>query len=142
MRWIFLLLITFIMATSCSAEKQYRNSDLVVTYYGQEVHRASKYTSLDEFRYLINESEKKYIIFSADQCPSCQTLYEALKQSGHVEKVILLNLQERWVYELSQVLQIRGIPTLIVTDEKGNYVDQKVGPSDIIMYLIINVDTK
>ena len=122
------------MATSCSAEKQYRNSDLVVTYYGQEVHRASKYTSLDEFRYLINESEKKYIIFSADQCPSCQ--------SGHVEKVILLNLQESWVYELSQVLQIRGIPTLIVTDEKGNYVDQKVGPSDIIMYLIINVDTK
>ena len=142
MRWIFLLLLTLIMATSCSAEKQYRNSELVVTYNGQEVHRASKYTSLNQFRYLVNESEKKYVIFSADQCPSCRTLYEALKQSGHVEKVILLNLQERWVYVLSQVLEIRGIPTLIVADEKGNFVTQKVGPSDIIMYLIINVDTK
>ena len=141
MRWIFLLIFVLFGVTSCATEQYHRNSELVVTYNGKEVHRASKYTSLKDFQYLINEKKRMYIIFSADQCSSCRQLYKALQQSGHVNKVVLLNLQERWVFKLSQMLNMRGIPTLIVVDKDGEYVASKLGPSDIIMYLIINVAT-
>ena len=118
---------------------QKRNAELIVHYNGQEVSRSgSKYMGFPEFEKFAKEKGKKYIVFSARWCDSCNFLDRALKQSGHDSTVVQLDADEIWVQQLMKVAGLRNVPTMMVTDENGNFKNTLVGPSKIIMHLIVH----
>ena len=128
---------------SCGTTPTSRNADLVVTYEGQVVHRASPYyKNLKETEALIGQKGLKYVIFSAEACESCRFLRRALDQSGHISTVHALNLQDSWVQRVAMELGVTSIPTMLVVDEKGAIAARFVGPSKIVMHLLINVEVK
>jgi len=140
-KYTILLLLTFLYACAAASD-QTRNAELIVTYNNEEVQRTgSKYKSYSEMRKIADRKEKKYIIFSARWCPSCDFLERAMKQSGHIQSVNLIDVEELWVQGLAKVFKIPGVPTMIVVDERDTVVEKLVGPSDIIMHLLINVKT-
>jgi len=136
-----ILFFLFFSLASCNSHIQKRNAELVVTYEGKEVHRASgKYASRDDLTRLVESKERKFIIFSADWCPQCKILHKILKQSGHINKVIILNLDEPWAARLYQMAGLKVVPSMIVSNEAGLPVSIRQGTSQIIMYLLINVE--
>ena len=137
MKALFLFLM-LILTASCGSSPDYKtNTEVIVHYNGKEVSRTgSKFLSFEKFKELAHEKGEKYIIFSARWCKSCQFLDRALKQSGHFDKVMFLDVDEQWVQQLMVVVRERNVPTMMVTDENGNFTQVLVGPSKIIMYLI------
>jgi glutaredoxin len=131
-----MLLLSLIPA--CASTPQYKtNTEVIVHYNGQEISRTgSKFISFEKFKELAQKKGKKYIIFSARWCKSCQFLDKALKQSGNFDKVTFLDADEEWVQQLMVVAQERNVPTMMVTDERGNFIQTLIGPSKIIMYFI------
>lgn len=139
-KFAFAFLLFLFFGCSSSVEQK-RNAELVVTYNGKEVHRASPiYTSRNEFNRLVQHQENKYIIFSANWCSQCKILVKALEQSGHIDKVIILNVDEPWVVKLYAVTGFKVVPAMVVLNETNNLIKAFAGPSDIVMYLLINVD--
>ena len=139
-------LVLSLLLTSCSGTQsnQYKDSsELVVTYYGKEVHRRSSiYSSMNELTELLHSNKRKYIIFGAPSCPPCKTLIRALEQSGHKDMVVFLNLEEEWVIRLHSMANLKSIPSMIVADSLGKPEKTLNGTSDIVMYLLINVPTE
>ena len=135
------LFLAVFFVIGCAGSSENRSSDLVVHYYGKEVHRVStKYKSLDYIRQSLEKKQDKYVIFMADWCKSCDFLLKALKQSDHFEKVMLINIDEEWVQALAAEMGIRAVPTMIKIDKNDKITHIVVGPSKITMYLLINVE--
>lgn len=126
---------------SCSALETKPNHDsnteLVVTYYGKEVHRRSPYLSLTELENLTKQKKDIIIIFSANWCSACQLTKKAISQAELKTKVYYLNIDEDWVKKLALMFEIRAVPTMIHVDKDGNLANIKTGPGDIVTYLLI-----
>ena len=139
-------LVLSLLLTICSGtqSKQHKDSsELVVTYYGKEVHRRSSvYSSMSQLTEFLHSNKRKYIIFGAPSCPPCKTLIRALEQSGHKDMVVFLNLEEEWVVRLHSMANLRSIPSMIVADRFGTPEKILNGASEIVMYLLINVPTE
>ena len=142
MRLAILIAIVSFFAASCSGTNtERRNAELVVTYNGKEVHRAgSLYATMDELNRLLDSDEEKYVIFSAPWCPPCKTMIRALEQSGHLDKVYILNLEEPWVAYLYKAANLSVVPSMLVADAQGQPENIIAGASNIIMHLLIHVD--
>ena len=138
MKQLYLILLLSVIP-GCASTPQYKtNTEVIVHYNGKEISRTgSKFVSFEKFKELAHTKGKKYIIFSARWCKSCQFLDRSLKQSGHFNKVTFLDVDEEWVQQLMAVIQERNVPTMLVTDENGNFTEKLIGPSRIIMHLII-----
>tara|TARA_B100000927_G_scaffold287956_2_gene281731 strand:- start:780 stop:1208 length:429 start_codon:yes stop_codon:yes gene_type:complete len=136
----FLVFLSFLFL-SCSSlgTKQNHNSntELVVTYYGKEVHRRSPYLSLSELENLTKQKKELIIIFSANWCSACQLTKKAISQADLKTKVYYLNIDEDWVKKLALMFKVRAVPHMMHVDKQGNLVDIKIGPGDIVTYLLI-----
>ena len=142
----FISIFITLVLVSCSGMQTSthtkRNAELVVTYNGEVVHTAgSKYKTVDEFREIIQRKGPKYIVFGAKWCKSCGFLERALKQSNHFDKITFINVEEEWVAFLMSEIGIRSIPTMVIIGEDDKLSGTFVGPSKIIMHLLINVKT-
>jgi thiol-disulfide isomerase/thioredoxin len=140
----FTSLLMFLSACSSSGAQK-RNAELIVTYQGGEVYRAgSKYQSYFDMKVRADRPEKKYIIFGARWCDTCDQLNLLLKQSGHEtsDQVSLLDVEEDWASNLAKAYSIMILPTMIVVSEKNIIIGKIQGPSKIIMHLLINVEVK
>ncbi len=137
-----ILILLFLLTSACGADQyQKRNAELVVTYEGKEVHRASSvYSSQADLERSLNSKERKYIIFSAEWCPPCKTLLKALEQSGHIGRVMVLNLDEPWVAYLYQAAGLKIVPSMLVADSEGAPENIISGTPQIVMHLLINVE--
>jgi len=138
--------ILIFLVSACTSSVQPRgdnNTELIVTYEGKEVHRSgSRYNNMDDLSNAINYSSSEiYIIFGAKWCANCKHLYKALDQSGHSDKVLILNVDEDWVAKLALAAGIKSVPTMIVVNEAREPIAVRQGASQIVMYLIINVET-
>jgi len=139
----FLIVFSFFLVGCATGPQEKRNAELIVEYHGVEVHRAgSEYSSLKEFEGLMGKKEQKYILFGAKWCNACRFLDKALEQSGHDTTVTKLNSDEAWVQSLMRGGGIRSIPTMVVLDEKDQLVGVFIGPSKIIMHLIVHGPNK
>ncbi len=136
------VIIILSQLVACTSTNQPRNAELIVTYNGEEVHRAgTAFKSLKEFDTIIRDNTKtKYVVFSAKWCNSCEFLKKALKQSGHWEQVTLINIDEPWVASLASSLGVRAVPSMVVVGKDDSIQKTFVGPSAIVMHLLINVD--
>jgi len=138
------IIITLLLhsCASLQADTTPRNSELIVTYEGKEVHRVgSIYSSKEELTKLVNSKKEKYIIFSAEWCPPCKRLIICLKQSGHLNKVNILNLEEPWVARLFQAADLKVVPSMLVANKDGKPIKILSGTPQIVMYLLLNVNT-
>lgn len=142
MRWTRYILLFFMFACASSTQpKESGNTELIVTYEGREVHRSgSRYNSMQDLSNAINYSSSEvYIIFGAKWCESCTLLYKALEQSGHLEKVLILNVDEPWVAKLASAGGVKAVPTMFVVGSDGKPIAIKGGASQIVLYLVINL---
>ena len=134
------IMISLITSCTSSVPIHNDNSSLVVTYEGKEVHRRNtKWISLNEFTNLENKKQA-IVIFGADWCKVCDKLRVAIKQARLKEKVYYVNIDDPWVREIILSVKIRQIPLMfVIVDGKAKVA--KLGPSEIIMWLLINVES-
>ena len=129
-----------LIAGSCTSSNPVRedpNTSLVVTYEGKEVHRRNaKWISIDEFIKL-REKDEFVMVFGADWCRSCEKLRMLIKQANLKDRVYFLNLEEPWVKSIAMETGIRNIPVMFSV-QHGKATIAKIGPNDIIMWLLIN----
>jgi len=142
MKVLFTILLATLFASCAHGPPPQRNAELIVTYEGTEVHRAgTPYKSLRQFEKILKDTTKtKYVIFSARWCDSCKFLNRALRQSGHWGAVTLIDIDEPWVRALAGEMQISNVPTMVVINKNDTIANTFIGPSAIIMHLLINVD--
>ena len=139
---IILLSILALSLTSCSNTttqvKESPNTSLTVTYYGKEVHRRNtRWVSVEELDKIIKKPGEKVFIFGADWCTACNTLRTALKQADLEDKPHWINVGEPWGLELMQIFRKNSIPYMVHIDKDGNLVQGRLGPSQIVMYLLV-----
>jgi len=135
------LILAMFFVLGCGGSGESRSADLTVHYFGKQVHKVStKYKTLQQVKTSLEKKQDKYIIFMADWCKSCDFLLKALKQSGHFEKVMLIDIDEAWVQAIASEMDVTAVPTMIKIDKKDKITQIIVGPSKITMYLLINVE--
>ena len=141
MKNIFITSLIALMTISCGGApiETNSNTELVVHYEGKEVHRrGGKYISEKELVRLIREKEDFIIIFAADWCQACTLTMKAIKQADLNRPVYYINLDATWAKRLAAEMEIKSIPLMIHTDSKGKTKASLVGPSDIVLYLLLN----
>ena len=115
------------------------NTEVIVTYEGKEVHRTgSRYSGQHTLRSRLNNKQETVIIFSADWCSSCKLTRKAIKQAKIKTEVLYLNIDEPWVAKLAQMMGIKGVPFMIHVGEDEQTKAVKVGPGQIVVYLVTN----
>jgi len=136
--FISLLAVTTLSCGAPPPAKE-NNTELIVHYNGKEVHRrGSKYTSQIELRNALDNNKEVVIIFAAEWCPACELARKAIKQAKLTTPVYYLNIDEFWVAKLAKIMEIKSIPFMLHADNKGNAKAIKVGPGQIVIYLITN----
>tara|TARA_Y100000592_G_scaffold50021_1_gene79220 strand:- start:29397 stop:29831 length:435 start_codon:yes stop_codon:yes gene_type:complete len=120
-----------------AAQTQQRGAELVVHYNNVEVYRKnSKYTGEHELRQAVNQEKDVIVIFSADWCSACSLTRKAIDQANLKTKVLYLNIDEKWVKDLAGLMNIKVVPTMIHSNKDGNTEAEKVGPGQIVTYLV------
>jgi len=139
----FMLLVALTCACGSTYKQSPRNAELVVEYMGKKVaHSKPKWTNQARLRQMLEKSERKYIIFGADWCESCKFLRKALEQGELLSQVEFLNIDELWVAQVAAFYQIKSVPAMLEINNRGRIVAAKIGPSAIVMHIIINEEKK
>lgn len=133
-------LIGTISSCTSSAPINHNNSSLTVTYEGKEVHRRNTgWISVDEFANLENK-KRALIVFGAPWCKVCTKLRVAVKEAELKEKVYYVNIDEPWAREVAATINLKQIPIMFVLED-GKAKLAKLGPGQIVMWLLVNVDS-
>ena len=143
----FFCLLFLILQIGCTANNKnlkdpnvqvfYPETELIVTYNNKEVHRVSKYISLNKLKQIMAENKEFIIIFSSEKCSACILTHKAIKQAELKTEVYYLNLDEKWVMQVAALMGIDSVPLMLHIDKKGNTIAQKLGPGKIVTYLLI-----
>ena len=115
----------------------YPETEVIVTYNNEEVHRVSKYISLNKLKEIMTENKEFIIIFSSEKCSACILTHKAIKQAKLKTEVYYLNLDEKWVMQVASLMGIDSVPLMLHIDKKGNTIAQKLGPGQIVTYLLV-----
>ena len=136
MKSFILILVGLLM--SCSGAQEARNSELTAEYYGVvEVRAGGAYVDEATLRQILKQDDKThYIIFSDDMCGACTHLKQKLRERGWIDKVHFLNLDDKWVQELTAIMNIKAVPTLVVELKDGKGALYFEGPGEIMMHLV------
>jgi len=95
-------------------------------------------TSMDQLKKEIESSKiPVFVDCYSSTCPPCRALSPifdkySMKQDGYA-KFLKVNVSE--VREIAEIYNIRGVPSLLIFEKDGNYVDKKLGLPDITKYL-------
>ena len=137
------VIILTLTTLSCNSTTQptKRNAELVVTYEGKEIKRENPtWFNEPQLREALKRPGKKYLIFGAPWCKSCNFLRTALRQGNLLDDVIFINIDEEYAGHVAQFYGIKSIPTMFALDERSSITTVKVGPNQITMHLLIHVD--
>lgn len=136
-----LAFIIGLMSSCTSSVPVYNdNSSLVVTYEGKEVHRRNTgWVSVQEFTKLEHE-KRAIVIFGAPWCKVCTKLRKVISEAELKEKVYYVNIDEPWARGIAASIKLKQIPIMFVI-ENGKAKTAKLGPGDIVMWLLVNVDS-
>ena len=134
--------MAFSLILACGSTPQVENAssntELTVTYQGKEVHRrGSKYAGEPQILNALEKKEPFVVIFSAEWCSSCRLLDKAITQAKLKADIYYINMDEDWVQRLAKVLKINSVPLMIHVGSKGQTLAVKVGPGQIITYLLV-----
>lgn len=115
-----LLPIFSLFLLSCAKDIK-RNANIEVKYNNNIVY--SKHvdynTELDLQNALDDSKKPDLIIVSAEWCRACSALRSKIDQLGIRNRVIILNIEERWVSFIASSMGIRAVPALILTRDSG-----------------------
>ncbi len=158
----FVFILSFIIG--CITTIPPRNSQLIVTYEGKVVHHAAKdpkpkppkthktnpidsklvspipYSNKKNFDEKIRRETKTYVVFGADWCGPCVKLKNLLGSAGVAKKVVFLDSSQSWVATILIDLGYPGIPYTVVYQNGKPTGVIRLGLSQSLMFLVINID--
>ena len=133
----FILPLFLTGCASTAEQTKHKGAEVIVHYENVEVYRKnSKYTGEHELRQAVNEKKDVIVIFSAEWCSACSLTRKAIEQANLKTKVLFINIDEKWVKELAKLMEIKVVPTMIHSNKEGNTEAQRVGPGQIVTYLV------
>ena len=141
--WLTIISLALMSCSGGAPQKKQTtssNTELVVTYQGKEVHRRNvKWISEERLGVIAAMDEKKYLIFGAEWCKACTMLRKALVQAELIDRVHFINIDEPWAQKLASFFGIQKLPTLLCVNEKDVVFDARLGPGQIIVYLLTKI---
>jgi len=138
MKYFLLFLLSFLLSCGGSPKQpENSNTEAIITYNGKEVsRRGSRYIGAHELRALLDRGEEVIVVFSADWCGACELTRTALEKAKLKTEVYYINVDEPWVAKLAGMMSIKSVPLMIHTSSEGKTIATKVGPGQIVIYLI------
>jgi len=139
MNYLKLFLISIvILFSSCAGAKEVRKSNNNI----KKIEKASKkrWIKFEELEELVKLPQKMHVIFASPRCNACNYLRKAIDNVGLSDRVIYINVDQRWGNGLAQQFEIKGVPELVVTDVNKNIVQKVAGPGDILLFLVLYSD--
>jgi len=116
-----------------------RNAELTVTYFGKTIKKEKPTWSTEaQLREELKLPGKKYLIFGAPWCKSCTFLRKALRQAELLHKVVFINVDDEWAANIATFYSVKNLPTLFEIAPDTKITTAKVGPSQIVMHLLLN----
>ena len=94
-----------------------------------------EYATKEQFHDHISKNKEVYVIVSAEWCPPCKRLKKSLDALKLLEKVVIINLDDPWVRELTEKNNFIGLPHLIVYNQ-GRALINMDGLQVVLSYLI------
>jgi len=129
------------LLTGCQSNTQPRNAELVVTYFGKKIkHEKPRWTNHARLTEELKKSKKKFLIFGANWCGSCEQLRRALDEAQFTEHVEFLNIDTPWVSFLAKQYNIKNIPFMISLDKNNTIQAGKVGAGAIVVHLLVHIE--
>lgn len=102
----------------------------------------SRYITIDRFKKTTDSSRGKlYLLFAADWCKPCVSLFDRLEEAGIDHGVLFINIDETWAFILSKSLEIKGVPALVVI-EREKVLLSRHGTNTILIYLLAHLEPK
>ena len=116
MKWLLPLLFL----CSCVPEQK-RNAEITTMYNGVVEFQAGPYwNSEQDLRNALTDKERPdFIIFSAEWCEACHILRDVIVSSDWRDRVLIINMDEKWVRFLAKSCDISAVPSMIVTFDDG-----------------------
>ena len=143
MRRTLTAIISILILGCSSAPPQQRHADLVVTYFDKKIkHEKPTWTNEARLREVLKKSGKKFLVFGADWCGSCNFLRRALREGELLEHVEFINVDEKWANHIMQFYGVESIPTMFELDSKSNITNIKIGPGQIVVHLLVHIEEK
>ena len=85
-----------------------------------EFHANPHWNSEQDLREALTDRQRPdFIIFSAEWCEACHVLRDVIVSSGWRDRVIIINMDEKWVRFLAKACDISAVPSMIVTFDDG-----------------------
>jgi len=116
MKW----LIPLLFFLSCGPTPK-RNAEITTMYNGVvEFHANPHWNSEQDLRESLTDKQRPdFIIFSAEWCEACHVLRDVIVSSGWRDRVLIINMDEKWVRFLAKSCDISAVPSMIVTFDDG-----------------------
>jgi thiol:disulfide interchange protein len=104
-------LIPLLFLLSCVPEQK-RNAEITTMYNGVvEFHANPHWNSEQDLREALTDTVRPdFIIFSADWCEACHVLRDVIVSSGWRDRVLIINMDEKWVRFLAKSCDISAVP--------------------------------
>jgi len=137
MKNFFLILFCLLMSCGGTQHVSDPNTELTVAYDGVvEIRSGGAYIDLHTLKILLEDKSKdQYFIFSDDMCSGCTFLKQKLRERKWIDKVNLLNLDDKFVQELAGLMRVKVLPTMVVEKKGGKGAIFLEGPTEIMMHL-------
>lgn len=82
---------------------------------------------------ILNSGKVTYVDVYSTYCPPCRALAPKFQKwaDENADKAYFAKVNSSEVAEITKKYGIKGVPTILVFDEKGNLIDRKVGLNEI-----------
>ena len=119
-RWAIILFLSIILGCSTAppTKKEIKQTKVEVTVVQ---HKVPAWTSISKLESELKDAKvPDYILLTTMKCNTCRYLHKIMEEMGWEDKVLFLNVEEVWVKKLIEGVNIRVIPTLVVTLDGGS----------------------
>lgn len=110
--------------------------------YAAESQNLVAIKNIEQLDKLIHSTGKvTYVDVYSTYCPPCKALAPKFQKwaDENVGKASFAKVNSSEVAEITKKYSIKGVPTILVFDEKGNLIDRKVGLGEIKSLIKLNL---
>ena len=115
-RWCTILFLALFLGCSSSPVKKTET----ITEISRTEYKIPPWVTISQLELALRDDKRPdYVLLTTTRCTTCRHLHKIMENMGWSDKVLFVNLDEKWVKRLTHGVNLRIIPTMVVTMDGG-----------------------
>jgi len=115
-RWAAILFLALFLGCSSSPVKKTET----IAEMSHTEYKIPHWATISQLEQALRDDKRPdYVLLSSMRCTTCRHLHQIMDRMGWSDKVLFVNLEEEWVMRLTRGVNLRIIPTMVVTMDGG-----------------------